>query len=277
MELNIEAFNPTKAELAELKTKAQAITDMSPIEEIVEMRKALVKKRGEIEKFGKGLRDEANKFNKAVLARENELVEMIEPEELRLKKIEADLEERTRIEARKLALPIRMEALKQIGDSVETSEDFLLSLDDNAFVLYKAERITEWQTKQAEILAQKEREIEAEKNRIAREKEIEEEKKLAVQEAEARAKREADIRVREAEQAKVDAERKLQEEKERQEKQKRDSEEKDRAEKERMEKQKKYRDWRLSQGWNEEAKTEWKEENTGTEIVLWRKVGTYKI
>lgn len=288
MELNIEAFDPTEAELTSIVAETKKVTEESGMELVKETRTKLVKARRRIEVTGKAMRDDANKFAKAVIAREKELVSIIEPEELRLKEIEAEVERRAVLEARKQALPVRIAALESIGDNVEYSEDMLLEMDDNAFTLYKAERITAWQEKETARLAEEQRKIDEEKARIAREQELEEAKKRAGAEAEERAKREADERVRRAEQAQADAERKVKEAEERAEREKKEAvereererveaEKKEAAERKRLEKMAKYRTFRAESGWTEETKADYREENTGTEIVLWKKVGTFTL
>lgn len=288
MELNIEAFDPTEAELTSIVAETKKVTEESGMEVVKETRTKLVKARRRIEVTGKAMRDDANKFAKAVIAREKELVSIIEPEELRLKEIEAEVERRAVLEARKQALPVRIAALESIGDNVEYNEDMLLEMDDNAFTLYKAERITAWQEKETARLAEEQRKIDEEKARIAREQELEETKKRAGAEAEERAKREADERVRRAEQAQADAERKVKEAEERAEREKKEAvereererveaEKKEAAERKRLEKMAKYRTFRAESGWTEETKADYREENTGTEIVLWKKVGTFTL
>lgn len=328
MELNIEKFNPSIAELSRLKEEASRITVDSPLPVVVEMRKKLVSTRRDIEGYGKGLRDEANKFAKVVIAKEKELTGIIEPEELRLKDIEAEVERRAILEARRQALPVRRAALAQIGDGIACSDEQLLEMDDTAFVVYKAERITSWQEVLAARLAEEQRKLEEEKARIAHEKEIEEAKARAVAEAEERAKREAEELVlaakkaqteaelrakeaieraarekkeaeerakREAEEraaaelrAKEEADRKLREEQERQVREKREAEEraerervaaekKAHEERERLEKMGKYRAFRAGHGWTEDTKEDYREENNGAEIVLWKRVGTFSL
>lgn len=317
MELNIENFNPSIAELSRLKEEASHITVDSPLPVVVEMRKKLVSTRRDIEGYGKGLRDEANKFAKAVIAKEKELTGIIEPEELRLKDIEVEVERRAILEARRQALPVRHAALAQIGDGIVCSDEQLLEMDDSAFVVYKAERITAWQEVQALRLAEEQRKLEEEKARIAREKELEEAKARAVAEAEERAKREAEERVlaaqkaqaeaeqrekeaieraarekaeaearakREAEErataelrAKEEADRKLKEDEERKERERVAAETKAREERERLEKMTKYRAFRAGHGWTEDTKGDYREENTGAEIVLWKRVGTFSL
>lgn len=288
MELNIEAFDPTEAELTSIVAETQKVTEESGMEIVKETRTKLVKARRRIEVTGKAMRDDANKFAKAVIAREKELVAIIEPEELRLKNIEAEVERRAVLEARKQALPVRIAALDSIGDGVECNEDMLLEMDDNAFTLYKAERITAWQEIQTERIAEEQRKLDEEKARIAREQELEEAKKRAAAEAEERAKLEADERIRAAEQAKADAEkrakeaewraaREKQEAEERAENERVQAEKKEAAERKRLEKMAKYRTFRAENGWTEETKADFWEVNTGTEIVLWKKVGTFTL
>lgn len=259
MELNIETFNPTVAELTKIKQEAIALTETSPLHSIVEMRKKLVKTRGDIQRFGKSLRDEANAFNKKVLEKEHDLLDIIEPEEARLKKIEADIEEKAIREARRKALPIRQDALKTIGDGIEISDDVLLGMNDEQFIEYRNTRV-----------ANKE---EAERIKIERENELEQAKETARKEAEEKAKREAQEAIDKANREKDEAERKLKEEKERAEREAKEAEEKAKAEEKRLAKETDYKKWLSDNSFDKDTM---KLIDHGTAVQMYKLVATYQ-
>src|SRR5260370_38000405 len=116
MDLTIEKFSPTKAELATMAAEAQAITQEAAPQKIREMRIALKKARTTITKIGKELREDAVAFQKAVISKEKELIAIIEPEEDRLEEIEAEAESIREREERREFLPRRKERLLAIGD-----------------------------------------------------------------------------------------------------------------------------------------------------------------
>lgn len=145
----------------------------------------------------------------------------------------------------------------------------------------------------------KEAEKKAGEERIAKEKaEKEEQERIRLENEKLKAEAEAKEKAFAKERAKAEAERKKIEEaqiKEREAKEKAEAElqakkeaelrakiEKENADKKAKEdalklaKQEKYRDFRKEYGWTEKTKDDFKEENTGEEIVLWKKVGTFK-
>src|SRR3978361_1424527 len=138
MSLDLEQFNPTIAELHRIVGEAKAI-DVSDFEDPAQLK--LVKKhrltlrdaRIAITKKGKEMRDDALKFQKAVIAREKELVGIVEPEEERLQALEDKAAELEEIKRRRLILPERAARLRQLGDGIETSDDELLGMSDEAF------------------------------------------------------------------------------------------------------------------------------------------------
>jgi hypothetical protein len=83
-------------------------------------------------------------------------------------------------------------------------------------------------------------------------------------EREAREKAEKDLKDKEAAAA-------------REAKDKLDGEKKAQADKKRLEKQKKYRTFREGFGWTDATKLDFKEENVGTKVVLWKKLGEFDL
>lgn len=289
----LEKFDPTVAQLTSMveKTKDLKATDLKDKTQLETVRKArieLKKTRVAIEKYGKDLRDDANKFSKAVIAKEKELIGIIEPEEERLKAIEEEAEKLAIKEERIVKLPARRERLAAIGDSVEVSDDDLLLMDANDFEAYYNARVAdklnadkvkaeadqrardEEQRKENE---RKEAEIKARED-AAREKEEANAKEEARLKAEKEAReREEKAREEEREKARLAEEKRLEDEK----RAKEEVAKKEAEEKAKLAKREEYKKFRADHGWTEETKGDFKEENTGEMVVLWKKVGTFKL
>lgn len=82
----LQAFENRKAELITLKAeveglKIQSLEDKAGIKQVTEARKKLKAARVEIEKEGKSMRDPLTAISKNISAKENELVQIIEPTE----------------------------------------------------------------------------------------------------------------------------------------------------------------------------------------------------
>lgn len=275
-ETALEKFDPTVAQLKELVGQSSGIQavdlkDKVQLEIVKNSRIKLKKTRVEIEKYGKTLRDDANKFAKAVIAKEKELIGIIEPEEIRLADIEKEAEQLAIIEERKVKLPERKERLATIGDGVDVSDDHLLSLDATAFEAYYNERLgkklAEDKEKQEADLREREARIREQEEAVKKEAE-----KLEIE----KAARKREERAREEERAKLHKE-----EEERVRSQKQAEEEQLKNEKEaqeRLEKEKRYREWRKGLGWTpEDSKYSFKEIRNGDFVELWRKVGEFRI
>lgn len=88
MELNIEQFDPTLADLQKIVALTKNVTvtdfkDKAQLELVHQNRIALRDVRVKITKKGKELREEATKFAKDVITHEKELIAVLEPEESR--------------------------------------------------------------------------------------------------------------------------------------------------------------------------------------------------
>ena len=88
-------FDPTREKLETLLAESQHLVignidleDKAQLETVKRARLNLRTARVQIEKTGKSMRDGANAYAKAVIAREKELIAIIEPEEDRLADIE---------------------------------------------------------------------------------------------------------------------------------------------------------------------------------------------
>jgi len=194
-DLNIEKFNPTVSELKALveDSKDLSIKDYKDDEGLLiikEHRLKLRDARTTITKTGKELRSEAVSFQKAVIAKEKELLEIITPREDELKLIEDTASLELQREKRLIGLPDKKEKLLKIG--VEVEDNILLDMDSSQFDSFLNEKTFEHNEKKAEEIRIKEEEIskkereqelitkarEEEKERIENEKKVEESKKI---------------------------------------------------------------------------------------------------
>lgn len=170
-QFSLEKFSPAKAEVMKVIEQAKK-TDLTNIEQVHDNRIALRDLRVDITKRGKELRANALQFQKDVIAKENELVALVTPEEERLEAIEAEAKLKKQMESRREELPSRKAALATIGDAISILDEELLKLDDNEFNAYRLVRI---------------------EAKLAADRKAHEDKKLA-EEAEARAKADAEAR-----------------------------------------------------------------------------------
>ena len=112
------SFDATKAELTNLAKQSERITqitDKAGRDECHSSLMVLKSTRVDIEKRGKEARDDANKFAKAVIAKEKELIEIITPEEQRLQLLRDQWDsaiERERLEKLE-AERLRVEAIQR--------------------------------------------------------------------------------------------------------------------------------------------------------------------
>lgn len=186
MELNIEKFDPTVAELQEVASKARAIavTDFADEEQLAQVataRKLLKAARVKITNRGKEMREEAVRFSKLVISKEKELVAIIEPEELRLKALEDEAEAFADKRRNALALPLRRQRLDGIGDILEVSDDELNAMNTAEFEGYFTNRLQAMAELERQKLAAERAAVEEEarKQRAAKEAAEAEEKARA--------------------------------------------------------------------------------------------------
>jgi len=171
--------------------KVDGIQDKNGLKALVLARKELKRKRIEIEGIGENMRESAKIFSKAVIAREKELISIIQPVEHSLQeeedRIEIEIEkarqEQERIEADKFQN--RMRELGRLNYAMDAWE--LKEMDDENYarVLANAKELF---AKEEEFKA--ERALIAEEQRIAKEKaDAEERERLAKVAAEQDAER----------------------------------------------------------------------------------------
>lgn len=281
----LEKFNPTIADLEAMVAKTKSIQtvdikDKEQLKMVKENRIELGKARVAIAKYGKALREDAVKFQRDVIAKEKELIGIIEPEEERLVAFEEEAKRLALMEERERKLPERVERLNGVTDAVEWEKNSLLEMDDVQFeAFYNKAVADENARKQKEIekeqkareaeLAKREAEVKEEERRIAEKKHLEEEKEKARLEGERKAKEEAERRERERVEAE---ERKAREAKEAAERAEREKQE----EAERLERDKKFKAFLKENGWTEATRDEFDIRDNGSEVVLFKKLGTFK-
>lgn len=151
----LEQFNPTVAELQTLKQKYQkleinGVEDKAGYAIVNEARKDLKAKRISITKLGKDLRDDANRFAKAVIEREKELIAIIEPLEVKLQEqiISVDNVVKT---------PERVQRLLELG--IVGDIGLIKTMNDLSFNKYFNEMHTNHLNKKAEELRLQELEL----------------------------------------------------------------------------------------------------------------------
>jgi hypothetical protein len=279
--LSLEKFNPTTAELTALaeRSKKLVVTDLGDKAQLAlvhDYRMELKSARVRIEKCGMAIREDANKFQKAVIAKERELVALIEPEEARLKEIEEKAKNHAVMEERRRKLPERVERLKAVeGDY---SEEWLLEMDDVAF---EAE-FNRFQAAMNERAAAK---IAAE-SRAAREEQEAKEKELREREEKLAAEKRAhDEKVAKEEAERLAREKEEQEAKERAAREEQEAKEKlEREEKEEAARQaalkaeERFQKFLADNGWTDELAKEFVIADDGPdskEIHLFKKVASF--
>jgi len=275
----IEKFDPHMQDLAIMVEETKNITatdlkDKAQLEIVRTNRIALKNARVKIEKTGKATREEAVKFQKDVIAYEKKLIAIIEPEELRLAAIEQEAERLAIREERMNKIPARLARIEDAGlnDFHKKTIEDLLQLDAEGFEGYM--NSLDLAKKQAEIdernriaeakeaeLAAREKAVEDELKRIEREKEI----AIVAEKVAIRAAQETEERIR------CEAEEKAENEKRIAEKAEADRIAQEKA----MKKNAEYQEFLKSIGMTKDNVSEFHKIDNGTEIVVYKKVGTY--
>lgn len=302
---DLEKFDPTVAELTAMvqATKdinATDLKDKAQLEIVRTSRISLKNARVKITKIGKELRADAVKFQNDVIAKEKELIGIIEPEEDRLALIEEQAKELAIREERIEKLPARKQRLLDLLggwiDTPETDEE-LLAMDSIQFETFYNEKVSKHNE---DIRLENERLQKEEQERIEAEQKAEQDR-IKAEQKEAQDKIDAERKALDDDRAKVDAEKaeiarqkeikeaedkaraeeKARIEQEAKEKAEAEKAEADRIAKEKKEeeaklaKRKKFIEYRASLGWTEETKADWKMEETEEGYVFYKKVGIF--
>jgi len=220
---NPALFDPNKEQLLAIKNEVATINadptkiTKEELELVNTTKNKLVKSRTRISEIGKELRSGALAFQKEVIAYENSLIEIIEPEELRLKAIEKGAKEYAIRQERLKSLPEMKAKLDSIYEGIEYDDEVLLAMDPTQFQAHynlmlgahlEKERIEQEEKLRAEAAAvAKEREdLEREKRHL---EEVKAAETKARELAELKAKTDAENRerqIKEEQEAKIKAE-----------------------------------------------------------------------
>lgn len=269
---DLAQFDPNVEKLTALVAESTHIRevnldDKDQLETVKRARIKLRDARVAIEKTGKSYREDALAYQRAVIAKERELIAIIEPEETRLKLFEKSAELAKERRIRVAQLPERRARLEKEGFPV--NESILLEMDSVAF-----------ETHFNSLVAEKNRKEKEEQDRIAAAKQA----KLDAKEAELKAKekaiederlaKEREEKARQEERERL--EREAKEKKEREEREAKEKAEKEAAEKAEVEKQKKYKKFLADNGWTPETAQDFKEEHTPEGVILWKRLSFFK-
>lgn len=169
--LSLEEINPKEAELRQLAADFAALTingtsDKEGYDRVHAARMVLKGKRVDVEKDGKTLREKTTAFNKAVIARVNELIGIIEPLEDRLHAMEKEIDQAVEMEKRRALLPIRREKITAIEGVL--SDEEVLSMSPEQFDAWHNEN-------RARFLDRKEAALKAEAEKVEAAKRAEQE------------------------------------------------------------------------------------------------------
>jgi hypothetical protein len=275
MELSIEKFSPTKAELTKLADESKSLElpdlfDQVQLRKIKDARLNIRDARVAITKTGKALREDALKFQKAVIAKEKELVAIIEPEENRLGDLEDQAEKALERKARTELLPHRNERLAAVGDDVQISDEGLLDMDGPAFEGYCNLRVANKNESDRLFIEEEKRAIEEEKSKLEREKEMHDREEKARQEERERLEREQKEKEERQERERKEAEEHAQRQKEQQ-------EQKAKEEQARLEREERYQTFLKGHGYTQETKDTFHIERSESEVRLYKLTGVLKL
>lgn len=282
MDLNLEKFDPTVAELTAMVAETTAVnitdfSDKSQVENVRRCRINLKNARVSVEKRGKELRADAITFQKAVIEKEHELVAIILPEEERLAKLEEEAKTYAVKQERLRKLPERKERFtSETGLGIGISDEaVILEMDDVQFETYLANAKAHVEAKR---LAEQRAEQEAKEAELKRREQELKAKERAAKEAEEAKEREAK-RLAELEEARLEGERqaKARLEAEQAAELARVEREKEEAAKAaaKLEKTKKYKAFLEAHGFTDATRGDFKIEETATGYVLYKRLGEF--
>jgi len=284
-ELSISKFDPLKAEISALvenvKATVASATGATGYELMKENKKVLQSKRTDLVKDLKAERDGAIKFQKAIIEVEKDLLKIISEVEQPLDDKIKEIDDARKREERLAILPERKEKLSSI--EMVMTDDEILDMDDKKFAeFFIDKKMAHLEEKQAKIDAENKRNEDKRQKDLANarkeaaanaKKEAEEEKKRAIQKEKDKAKRDRQKLI-------DDQKRKDQEridKKNRKQKKESDQIAKEKAENERLEKGKKYQKFLADNGYTKENWQDFYIKREETKVVLYKKVGEFKI
>ena len=156
-------FVERKAQLADLARQSERIVEITGApgyQEAQGARMALKNTRVEIQKLGKAAREDATAFSKAVIAKEKELIDVIEPEESRLQALQdewdaaREAEKQAKVaaeQARLAAIRAKLDAIQSLPlQAIGKSAEAIAALIDHARTL----DVSEFAGEQQQVAAQ---------------------------------------------------------------------------------------------------------------------------
>lgn len=175
MNKNIEIFDQNKSDLQDIvfqfkDLNINGIEDKEGYDQVNNAIKCIKKIISKIKKTGKEGRDEAIKYQKGVIAMEKDLISVVEPVMLDLKKKKEEIDLKVEIENRRFSLGERRNKLSLLD--IKISDDDILLMDDMQFDQF-------YNSECAKLLEKKK----IEERDELRKKEIEDAKKKAEQDA----------------------------------------------------------------------------------------------
>lgn len=261
MQLDLIKLTSAEDKLKSLVAETAGLTltdfsDEAQLKVIKEKRLMLKDARVSLSKIGKEMREGAIEFQRGVIAKEKELIGIVEPEEDRLQALEDKAKEWREIEDRKALMPERMQKIADL----KLPEDMMVDLTEDNIIKLNA---TDFQGLLNKLLADKN-----ERDRIANQKKQDEldAKQKAIDEAERIEK----ARLKGIEDERLRQEREKKAEEDRIQREKLEDEKRQREEKERLEKDKIYQDFLAKNGVTADTKDNFKIIKNGDEIKIFK-------
>lgn len=268
---SLDSFDPTIEKLNALVLESSHLKEIdlenpAQLEQVKRARLNLRSARVSIEKGGKAFRDDAIKFQRAVLEKERSLIAIISPEEDRLAMIEKQAKIAEERKLRLAQVPERRARLESLG--LTTKESFITDMDSVAFEQHinalvaeknEADRLAlEKQRKEKEAeLDERERALREQEDKADQERREKEAAERAVEEERQHVEREA-----EAERLRIEeeTEERIRQEKEAEKKRQRDV---------------KYQEFLTLNGYNVNTKDQFKIETSEKGVMLWKFVAVF--
>lgn len=175
----LQEFDPYVSEINTWVDTSKAIEsvdieDKEQVENFKKVKKNLQQLRISIQRTGKALREEALKYQKAVVSKEKEYISLIEPEENRMKALEVEMKLQQDKKDRLAILPQRKQHLASIEDGVEVSDEELLGMTDVQFQFYYQKRFKDKNEAQRLENERRQRELDEEAERLENERKTQE-------------------------------------------------------------------------------------------------------
>jgi len=266
----IVLFSKEKADLITLANRYKkhsiiGIEDTAGYKQVHQSRMHLGKERRRINNMRLDITRILDMDKKTLMDVEKGLLNIIVPIEQELKDKQDAIDEQKEKIKRKKKLPERIEKLNKI--LVETTEDFLLTMNDKDFALYFIQKKEEYLKKIEQKQKEAQEKIDANNAKMAREKSEKELKEKLFQEAKIKAEQDKqDALAEQARQFEQKEKDKMEAEKQK----KKDDEE----EQKKLEAKKKYQKWLSDNHYNKKDFFQRKEDH---KIILYKKVSEFKL